>query len=160
MVEKKITKTGLTFRVLTLEDIDDMINIDEKIVQRGRSDEFREQFTEQITTHGEETIGAFVNGDKLVGFVASETKVYIYGYEDLSAWIVFLAVDPNYQDQGIGTALMKQVIKYYTEKGISVIRTICAWDWGDLVEFFSSVGFKHSDYLTLEMDISKNVGEN
>ena len=149
--------TELTFRVLTADDIDAMIAIDEMIVQRKRSDLFREQFMEQIETHGEEAFGAFVDEETLVGFVACETKVYIYGYEDLSAWIVFLAVDPNFQDQGIGTALMKKVINHYTEKGIKVIRTICQWNWGDLVEFFSSVGFKQSSFLTLEMNISKGT---
>lgn len=148
--------SDLTFRPLTEEDIDSMIAIDEMIVQRKRSELFREQFLEQIATHGEEAFGAFVDEETLAGFVACETKVYIYGYEDLSAWIVFLAVDPNFQGQGIGKALMQKVIDHYTEKGIKVIRTICQWNWGDLVEFFSSVGFKQSSFLTLEMKINKD----
>ncbi|MHA2320006.1 MAG: DUF2080 family transposase-associated protein [Candidatus Hodarchaeales archaeon] len=64
-----------------------------------------------------------------------------------------LGIDPDFQDQGVGTALASKVFAYFSQKGIRSIRTICAWDWGDLVEFFSSVGFTMSDYLTLELNI-------
>jgi ribosomal protein S18 acetylase RimI-like enzyme len=142
----------ITFRPLTTVDIDAMITVDEKIVQRTRSRLFREKLEEQISTYGEESMGAF-KGNLLVGYILAETKVYIYGSDDLSAWITLLGVDPEYQDRGIGTTLTRKMIEYFIQKGIKQIRTIAYWSWGDLVEFFSSVGFKLSDYLTLELNI-------
>jgi predicted N-acetyltransferase YhbS len=155
MTSTKNLTTNLIFRPLTVTDVDAIIEIDERIVRRKRSSLFHEQLHEQLAKHGDESFGVLTPEGKLVGYVIAETKVYIYGADDLSAWIILLGIDPDYQDQGIGTALIKQVITFFTRKGINVIRTVTAWDWGDLVEFFSSVGFKLSDYLTLELNIGK-----
>ena len=143
--------TNLQFRPLNVDDVDAIIEIDERIVRRKRSPRFRQQLCSQLAKHGEESFGALTAEGQLLGYVIAETKVYIYGSDDLSAWIILLGIDPDFQDEGIGTALVKQVISFFTEKGVKVIRTVTAWDWGDLVEFFSSVGFKPSDYLTLEL---------
>lgn len=148
--------TKLKYRSLNINDVDAIIEIDEQIVRRKRTPLFREHLCEQLAKHGEESFGALTLDGKLIGYIIAETKVYIYGSDDLSAWIILLGIDPNFQDQGIGTALVKQVITYFSQKGIKVIRTVTAWDWGDLVEFFSSVGFKLSDYLALELKIGKN----
>ena len=155
MNSNKGLEDNLTFRTLTVADVDMIIEIDERIVLRKRSSLFRDQLHDQLAKHGEESFGALTSEGKLVGYVIAETKVYIYGADDLSAWIIFLGIDPDYQDHGIGTALVKQVITFFSQKGVKVIRTVTAWDWGDLVEFFSSVGFKLSDYLTLELNIGQ-----
>lgn len=155
MVTMKKLGSQFEFRPLTVSDIDEIIRIDERIVRRKRSPLFRNQLEEQILKYGDESLGAISDG-QLVGYLLAETKVYIYGSDDLTAWITMLGIDPDFQDQGVGTALASQVIAYFSNKGIRSIRTICAWDWGDLVEFFSSVGFKMSDYLTLELNIGKS----
>ncbi|MFX0014204.1 MAG: GNAT family N-acetyltransferase [Promethearchaeota archaeon] len=153
MAPTKELNTELTFRALKAEDIETIVRIDEQILRRKRSGLFHDQLHEQIEKHGEESFGAFNSDGKLIGYLIAETVVYIYGEDDLSAWIILLGVDPQYQDKGIGTALIKQAISYFSQKGIKTIRTICAWNWGDLVEFFSSVGFNLSTYLTLELNI-------
>ncbi len=149
----KELSSQLTFRPLTEDDIDTIVRIDEQILRRKRSTLFHDQLREQIQKHGEESFGALNDDGALIGYLIAETVVYIYGEDDLSAWIILLGVDPAHQDKGVGTALVKKAINYFGEKGIKTIRTICAWNWGDLVEFFSSVGFDLSTYLTLELNI-------
>ncbi|MFX0122688.1 MAG: GNAT family N-acetyltransferase [Candidatus Hodarchaeota archaeon] len=153
MAPTKELNTDLRFRPLTADDVDTIVEIDEKILRRKRSTLFHTQLKEQIEKHGEESFGAVTSDGTLIGYLVAETVVYIYGTDDLSAWIILLGVDPNYQDQGVGTALVKRALNYFNQKGIKTIRTICAWNWGDLVEFFSSVGFNLSTYLTLELNI-------
>lgn len=153
MAPTKELNTELKFRPLKVGDVDTIIEIDEKILRRKRSVLFRNQLKEQIEKHGEESFGAVTSEGTLIGYLIAETVVYIYGTDDLSAWIILLGVDPKYQDHGVGTALVKQALDYFNQKGIKTIRTICAWNWGDLVEFFSSVGFDLSTYLTLELNI-------
>lgn len=155
MTQTKDFHTQLTYRSLNVDDIDEIIKIDEKIVRRKRSELFRKQLHEQILSHGKESLGAFIDEGKLIGYVIAETIVYIYGSDDLHAFITLLGVDPDFQDQGVGTALTKRIIAYFSQKGVKSLRTICAWDWGDLVEFFSNIGFKPSNYLSLELDINK-----
>jgi ribosomal protein S18 acetylase RimI-like enzyme len=156
MVATKKLDTQLQFRPLSVDDIDEIMRIDELIVRRKRSPLFRKRLEEQIVKYGEESFGVILPDGTLIGYLLAETKVYIYGTDDLAAWITLLGIDPEFQDQGVGTALANRVISYFSEKGINSIRTICAWDWGDLVEFFSSVGFKLSDYLTLELNIGQS----
>lgn len=153
MAPTKELNTELMFRPLTVDDVDTIVRIDEQILRRKRSKLFHAQLREQIEKHGEESFGAVTSDKTLVGYLIAETVVYIYGTDDLSAWIILLGVDPKYQDHGVGTALIKQALTYFNQKGIKTIRTICAWNWGDLVEFFSSVGFNLSTYLTLELNI-------
>jgi ribosomal protein S18 acetylase RimI-like enzyme len=153
MTESKNFISELTYRPLNVSDIDDIMRIDERIVRRKRSPLFRTQLEEQIVKHGDESLGAITSDGKLIGYILAETKVYIYGSDDLTAWITLLGIDPDYQDQGVGTSLANQIVSFFAQKGINNIRTICAWDWGDLVEFFSSIGFRLSDYLTLELNI-------
>lgn len=153
MVNTKKLDSKLIFRPLTVEDIDEIIEIDEKIVRRKRSPLFKKQLEEQIVKYGHESLGAVTPEGKIIGYLLAETKVYIYGSDDLSAWITLLGIDPEFQDQGVGTSMANEVIKYYAQKGIKNIRTICEWNWGDLVEFFSSVGFTLSEYLTLELNV-------
>lgn len=153
MAPTKELHTELTFRPLVIDDIDTIIRIDEQILRRKRSELFHTQLKKQIEIHGEESFGAFTSDGKLIGYLVAETVVYIYGEDDLSAWIILLGVDPAYQDKGVGTALLKQAISYFNHRGVKTIRTICAWNWGDLVEFFSSVGFDPSTYLTLELSL-------
>jgi len=156
MVANKKLESQFDFRPLSVSDIDEIMRIDERIVRRKRTPLFRNQLEEQILKYGEESLGAISEG-KLVGYLLAETKVYIYGSDDLAAWITMLGIDPDFQDQGVGTALANKVVAYFSQKGIRSIRTICAWDWGDLVEFFSSVGFKMSEYLTLELNIGQST---
>jgi len=156
MVANKKLESQFDFRPLSVSDIDEIMRIDERIVRRKRTPLFRNQLEEQILKYGEESLGAISEG-KLVGYLLAETKVYIYGSDDLAAWITMLGIDPDFQDQGVGTALANKVVAYFSQKGIRTIRTICAWDWGDLVEFFSSVGFKMSEYLTLELNIGQST---
>ncbi|MFX0210552.1 MAG: GNAT family N-acetyltransferase [Candidatus Hodarchaeota archaeon] len=153
MATTKELNSQLTFRPLKVDDVDTIVRIDEQILRRKRSKLFHEQLREQILKHGEESFGAFKADGTLIGYLIAETVVYIYGEDDLSAWIILLGVDPDHQDKGVGTALVKNAIDYFSQKGIKAIRTICAWNWGDLVEFFSSVGFNLSTYLTLELNI-------
>ncbi|MFX1282240.1 MAG: GNAT family N-acetyltransferase [Promethearchaeota archaeon] len=153
MATTKELNTQLTFRPLTVDDVDTIVRIDHQILRRERSKLFHDQLREQIQKHGEESFAACNADGALIGYLVAETVVYIYGEDDLSAWIILLGVDPDHQDKGVGTALVKQAIDYFSQKGIKTIRTICAWNWGDLVEFFSSVGFNLSTYLTLELNI-------
>ena len=102
MVTIKKLGSQFEFRPLTISDIDEIIRIDERIVRRTRSPLFRNQLEEQILKYGDESLGAISDG-QLVGYLLAETKVYIYGSDDLSAWITMLGIDPDFQDQGVGT---------------------------------------------------------
>lgn len=155
MSKNDTSKEKISFRTLNADDVDRIAEIDEQIVMRKRTKLFKEEIAREIRGHAEETLGAFTDEGKLIGYIIAETKVYIYGQDDLSAWIILLGVDPEYQGIGIGTKLARRMIEYFSKRGIKTIRTITQWAWGDLVEFFANSGFELSDYLTLEMRIGE-----
>ncbi|MHA2320007.1 MAG: hypothetical protein ACXAC6_19910 [Candidatus Hodarchaeales archaeon] len=68
MATKKKQISQFEFRPLTVSDIDEIVQIDERIVRRTRSPLFRKQLEEQIIKHGEESLGALYEG-KLVGYL-------------------------------------------------------------------------------------------
>ncbi|MGA1840350.1 MAG: GNAT family N-acetyltransferase [bacterium] len=64
--------------------------------------EIKEQFKTHIFLKA-------VSGDKIIGTVRAEEK-------NETCYVARLAVLPDLQNQGIGTALMKEIEKYFTSK--------------------------------------------
>ena len=150
MASTKELNTKLTFRPLTVDDIESIIRIDEQILRRKRSQLFQHQLREQIEKHGEESLCAVSSDGKLVGYLIAETKVYIYGTDDLSAWIILLGVDPNYQKKGIGKQLINEYMDHLKEVGVKKITTLIDWNYSRMIHFFSANKFSPSKTINLE----------
>jgi ribosomal protein S18 acetylase RimI-like enzyme len=51
--------------------------------------------------------------------------------------------------QGIGKQLAEEVFGFYSQKGITNIRTSVRWDSTDLLSFFKTLGFDRSEFINL-----------
>jgi len=71
-------------------------------------------------------------GGKVVGLVRGV-------YDGSRAIIHLLSVHPSYQGQGIGTALVKEIVKRFGEKGAP---TVSATVTEESLEFWKKVGFR------------------
>lgn len=148
--------TTIEVRMLSIDDLDTILEIDERIKRAGNLDdsERMEYLKETATFHIEQgdplmNLGAELDG-KLVGFVLAETGLWEFGSGKKTGWIKVLGVDPDYQGRGIGHKLGETLMRHFRRTGVKRVRTLVAWYEGDLLSYFKSLGFEILNMIPLE----------
>lgn len=133
----------LEFRKLTIQDYDTMIKVWERaglpFKPKGRDSE--ENTAKQMRLFPESYIGAF-HGNRLIGVV-------IASYESrMKGWINRLAVDPEYQRQGIAEHLVKKAEASLKKRGAKIFCALIELPNEKSVRLFQKIGYvPHRDIL-------------
>ena len=149
----------ITIRFLGMDDLDDILRIEEKIIREQNSGN-----SERLVSLKDTTIHHLQNGDpllnlgaeidgKLVGFIISEVRRWEFGRGGMTGWILILGVDHDYQGLGVGHKLSSTLLDHFRKKNISKIRTMVEWHEGELISYFRSLGFNMLGMLPLEKEI-------
>jgi len=149
----------ISIRFLGMDDLDDILRIQEKIIREQNHDNLDRLESLKDTTiyhlqHGDPilNLGAEIDG-KLVGFIISEIRRWEFGCGGMTGWILILGVDHEYQGMGVGHKLSSTLLDHFKKKGITRIRTLVEWHEGELISYFKSLGFKMLGMLPLEKEI-------
>ncbi len=137
------------------EDLESIIEIDELILGRRRSD-FWHRKIETIGKSSEVPPLIAEMGTKIVGFVLGilgEASGWEYIVPENIGWIDTIGVDPSYQNRGIATMLMKAMINSMKMAGVEMVYTLIDWREGDLLKFLNRIGFKRGNMINLELKI-------
>ncbi|CAM3676952.1 GNAT family N-acetyltransferase [Erysipelothrix urinaevulpis] len=127
----------------------------------------KERFIDEIITDPNFDPNLFLVAAKnelLLGFVYGVKRKVPYltrGLEETRSWIMCMAVDKMYQNQGIGTALVKTLEKKFVSMG-STQTTLCAYSpqyltpgidirYQKALSFFENRGYIYSDQRTVSM---------
>jgi predicted N-acetyltransferase YhbS len=140
----------MKIRPLKKEDLEPIIEIDEKILGRNRKDYWERKLALTNTKASQVSLVAEVNG-KVAGFILGDIGGWEFGVPDTTGWIDTMGVDPAYQKKGLATALAKALIKNLKELGVGTIYTLVSWDDWDLLQFFHAMGFTRGDMINLEL---------
>jgi ribosomal protein S18 acetylase RimI-like enzyme len=151
--------TTTNIRLLTIDDLDDILRIEERI-EKGRnvrSPERMEHLKETAAyhlTHGDPlmNLGAEIDG-QLVGFMFAEIRLWEFGRGEKSGWIIVLGIDPEYQGRGVGHKLGETLLEHFKRKEIKKVRTLVDWYDGDLISYFKSLGFDILNMIPLEKEL-------
>jgi len=149
----------ITVRLLGMDDLEDILRIEEKIIRELNSDN-----SERLVSLKDTTIHHLQNGDpllnlgaeidgKLVGFIISEVRRWEFGRGGMTGWILILGVDHEYQGMGVGHKLSTTLLDHFRKKNITKIRTMVEWHEGELISYFRSLGFDMLGMLPLEKEI-------
>ncbi len=150
--------TGITIRFLGMDDLEDILRIEEKIIKEQNSGLERLDSLKDTTVyhlqHGDPllNLGAEIDG-KLVGFIISEIRRWEFGRGGMTGWILILGVDREYQGMGVGHKLSSTLLDHFRKKSITKIRTMVEWHEGELISYFKSLGFEMLGMLPLEKEI-------
>lgn len=71
------------------------------------------------------------------------------GYDGHRGWISYLAVHPQYQRQGIATALVQQLEKRLVAKGCPKVQLLIRKDNLDIQSFYDELGYEEVDAICL-----------
>lgn len=86
----------------------------------------------------------------LAGFLVAELRRVDFGHPDPVGWIEVVGVDPSHQGEGIGYMLGQEAMRRLEAKGARRVKTLVGWDAGDMVSYFSKLGFTRGDEVLLE----------
>ena len=65
-----------------------------------------------------------------------------------------IGVDPDYRDQGVGRALLSQLLINLATLRVERIRTELGWNEHDLLQFLNACGFRPAQTLCLQHAIA------
>ena len=142
---------NLVIRTLKKEDASEIDRINEVITKNSAKDEFKRMVEELAQTPGNKSYVAEYQG-KVVGYMISYVLSAGFGIGK-SAWIATVGVEPKFMGQGIGKALAKEILEFYSKKDIKTIYTSVRWDSTDMLSFFKTLGFSRSHFINLRKEM-------
>jgi GNAT superfamily N-acetyltransferase/biotin operon repressor len=155
----KNLSASLTVKLLGTEDLEEILNIADKIERVDNSEKAERMASLKETAvyqlqHGDPSLnlGAEVDG-KLIGFIFGEIKIWEFGRGETTGWIKVLGVDREYQGMGVGHKLGETLLNHFKKKNVKKVRTLVDWYEGDLISYFKSLGFNMLSMLPLEKEI-------
>jgi len=143
---------NLNIRPLRKEDLDAIVEIDEKVLGENRKDYWEKKLTLMNEKSSQFSLVAELEG-KVLGFILGDVSGWEFGVPDTIGWIDTIGVDPVYQKKGLATALAHELIKRLKAIGVRTIYTLVNWNDWDLLQFFHAMGFTRGDMINLELKI-------
>lgn len=144
-----ITRDKVALSTLKPDDLYDVVCIDRKV---RASDDRREAFFYELVDEAMNdsavrvSLVARIDGIA-AGFVMARTNFGDYGRAESVAVLDTIGVSPDYSRQGIGNALLSQLVANLDELRVERVETVVASKDFELLGFFYSVGFKPSQRL-------------
>ena len=143
---------NVKIRPLRKEDLDAIVEIDEKVLGENRKDYWEKKLGLMNEKSSQVSLVAEVEG-KVLGFILGDVSGWEFGVPDTIGWIDTIGVDPVYQKKGLATALAHELIKKLKAIGAKTIYTLVSWNDWDLLQFFHAMGFTRGDMINLELKI-------
>lgn len=142
----------LIIRIIKKEDLDRIIEIDNKVLGERRPDYWERKVEMAGKKSPLPSLVAELK-DEVVGFIFGEASGWEYGVPENIGWIDTIGIDPEYQKKGIGRLLMKELLNYMKKVGVDTVYTLVNWRGWELLRFFDAIGFKRGDMVNLEFKI-------
>lgn len=142
----------ITFRPLTINDLDAVVVLDRHLSQVSRRGFFEKRLKAQTRDADAFVSIAACEGHELVGFALAHILHGEFGGSATVAVLDALTVSPERQAAGIGHELMDALCKGAADRGATELQTQAGWDETELLGFFASVGFSLAPRLVLERD--------
>jgi len=122
-------------RKLTIDDYDSLLALWDKcaLPYRPRGRDTREAIAREMKRDETGFLGMF-DGRRMIGFVLATS-------DGRKGWINRLAVDPDYQRQGLGTYLINESEQFLYKLGLKVIAILIEGDNVASYETFKKAGY-------------------
>lgn len=149
-----MTEDTITIRLMTENDLDAILKIDEKILNTSRLEYYQLKF-ERLFASRDYLPTSFVAEDNgaVVGFLMGELYMGQFGIFQEVASLDTIGIDPSYQHKGVGKNLMDEFIDHLRQIGVNKINTLVDWNDAGLIHFFSANQFSPSRTINLERNI-------
>lgn len=140
--EDRLPRDRMPIRSLKADDLTAIVRIDRKITGRERTSYYERKMKEVLEESG---IRVSVVGEIdgfVAGFIMARVDFGEFGRTEPVAVIDVIGVDPAYRNQGVGSALLSQLMTNLDVLMIETVRSTVYWDDYDVLSFLGSKGFK------------------
>src|SRR3990172_784533 len=92
--------TGMKIRPLTPADLDAVVEIERKILEKIRPEYWQAKIEDPNVKHPLSCLAAEFEG-KVIGFIVGEISGWEFGIPETVGWISTIGVDPEFQHKGV-----------------------------------------------------------
>jgi ribosomal protein S18 acetylase RimI-like enzyme len=151
----KIDPNKLKIRVMKKEDINAIVEIDEKVLGTRRPDYYERKCGSALDVSSQlVTSLVAVYEEKVIGFIMGNVYLGEFGIPEATASLDTIGVHPDYQGQGVAVELMKQFISQVKKAHVEYIYALVNWNDWDMLKFFEKSGFVPSKAVKLELKLA------
>jgi len=136
---------------LTLEDLDAIVEIDNRVLGTKRPTYWHQKI-EEMGEESSKSLVAELEG-RVQGFIMGTVSGWEFGVPNTIGWIDTIGVNPDYQKKGIATFLFKAIMEEFKKDGIENIYALVKWEDWDVMCFFKAMGFTRGNIINLEYKI-------
>lgn len=141
---------GISLRRTKAEDMESVVALDATIVDRPRQFYFQRRLKAALAQTEPHVQFSAERDGKLIGFIKARRLLGEFGRAEPALRLEAMAVAPQEQGQGIGSALLAKLESEAKRMGVPEIRTTASWRDRGIMQFFDSAGFEFSQNLILD----------
>ena len=145
-----LARDRIPVRTMVESDLRSLIAIDRRITGRDRSAYFRRKLAEALHESDVRVSLVAERDGGPVGFIMARVDLGEFGRFEPTAVMDTIGVDPDYRDQGVGRALLSQLLINLMTLRVEQIRTEIDWHDRELLAFLDHCGFHPAQQLCFE----------
>ena len=150
-------ETKLVVRGLKPEDMEPVIALDAKHTGRRREEYFKLKLQQNLAETGiKVSLAAELDGC-FCGFLLARVYYGEFGSPEPVAVLDTFGVHPDFQRQGVGTALIGQLRTNLSGLGVTQLQTEVSWDNPALMRFLHSQKFRPAERFCLDLDLTDRL---
>lgn len=149
-----LARDRVPVRAMKESDLRSVVAIDRRITGRDRTGYFTRKFQEALHELGVRVSLVAERDQGPVGFIMARVDFGEFGRIEPTAVIDTIGVDPEDRDQGIGRALLSQLLVNLTTLRVERVRTEVDWRDRELLAFLDHCGFRPSQELCFNRAIT------
>ena len=151
-----LARDRIPVRIMAEADLHALVAIDRKITGRDRSEYFRQEFAEAMHDADVRVSLVAERDGAVVGFVMARVDLGEFGRMEPTAVMDTIGVDPDYRDQGIGRALLSQLLVNLVTVRVESSRTEIDWHDHEIAAFLDRCGFTPAPQLCFELALGQH----
>ncbi|HEX9778306.1 MAG TPA: GNAT family N-acetyltransferase [Geopsychrobacteraceae bacterium] len=150
---ESLSRDRMVIRSLKENDLAAVVRIDEKLIGFDRSAYYGAKFKEMLTESGIRVSLVAEDDGMVAGFIMARVDFGEFGKVEKAAVIDTVGVHPAYWGNGIGHALLSQLLVNLATLQVETVSTLVRWEDFVLQRFLLGCGFGPSQRLVLSKTI-------
>ena len=148
-----LARDKIPVRSMAESDLRALVSIDRRITGRDRAAYFQRKLADALN-ESDVRVSLVAELDGVpVGFIMARVDLGEFGHVETMAVIDTLGVDPDYQNRGVGRALVSQLLSNLNTLRVETVRTEVDWQDRDLLGYLDRSGFRPSQQLCFDQSL-------
>jgi ribosomal protein S18 acetylase RimI-like enzyme len=159
MTEVGQLEERIVVRNLRPEDLEAVTALDAKIVGRRRDEYFKSKLQQNLVETGIKVSLAAEVDEAFCGFLLARVHYGEFGRMEPVAVLDTFGVHPDFRQQGVGSALLRQLRLNLRALGVDRLATEVRWADQSLLAFFQREGFTPAPRFCLDLSLEERPAD-